>query len=156
MADLDKLEELAKAALKSSGEGRWFARSAFRRIAHSIDADFMHAANPATVLELIALARRDGGAEPVAWRSRYRPSGETGPWTLSIKKPDIVRALMADYIVEPLYAHPADPRPDPLEALREAREALDRANRNGILQTATEKVVEDAIAKINAVMGEAG
>jgi hypothetical protein len=43
---------------------------------------------------------------------------------------------------------PADPRPDPLEALREAREALfDRYDDDKVSQ---------ALAKIDAVMGEAG
>lgn len=42
----------------------------------------------------------------------------------------------------------ADPRPDPLEALREAREALfDRYDDDKVSQ---------ALAKINEVMGEAG
>lgn len=49
MTDLDKLEALAKAALKAKGDNaRWEALDALEA-----------AANPATILDLIASARRD-------------------------------------------------------------------------------------------------
>jgi hypothetical protein len=71
MADLDKLEELAKAAnnlVPYTGDV-WFKQQDLTREGQSgmdpADAAFIAAANPATVLELIALARRDGVEERV-------------------------------------------------------------------------------------------
>ncbi len=99
MADLDKLEELAKAATPghwvhvvgerlshdAAGYEEWAVTPAVVSLSDPDeegrpttvvpeafdvglnDAAFIAAANPPTVLELIALARRDGVEEPVAW-----------------------------------------------------------------------------------------
>lgn len=51
----------------------------------------------------------EGGA--VAWRARYRPGGESAPWTLHQREPSIVASLLADYEVQPLYTRPAPIEP---------------------------------------------
>jgi hypothetical protein len=162
MTDLDKLEELAKAAtahlaghdLTASTYGRMiFGQSKKGANAHildirgwgyltgkgggalglseeqaieaqkAIEAYVVAAWN--AVPELIALARRDGVKEPVAWIIRH---DEIGTYLDFAPLTDDERG--DGYSAQPLYAHPAlrttpaDPHPDPLEALREAREAL--------------------------------
>jgi hypothetical protein len=122
-----------------------------------------------------ALARRDGVEGPVVWR--YREDAAM-PWRYGSNSGGF-RALKEanpQYEYQPLYAHPApattpaDPRPDPRdEALREARvrearlsefeneDLSDEAARTwmGHVHPSLSRL-RQALAKIKAVMGEAG
>jgi hypothetical protein len=111
-----------------------------------------------------ALARRDGVEEPVAWERR-----KAGSDWLPCNAEDVKFYRSVGQEVRALYAHPApaDPRPDPLEALREAQEqgsALVSAVLGGdkmeMLAAADAfnkgyPKRQKALAKIDAVMGEA-
>lgn len=97
MTDLDKLEALAKAALKAKGDNaRWEALDALES-----------AANPATILDLIASARRDaeeierlraGLEEVVCW---FGEAPNTFPdWRVTAE-------ALADMAQNVLEGHPA-------------------------------------------------
>lgn len=76
---------------------------------------------------------------------------------------DYVKDMIRNMLIEEGWARKttpsADPRPDPLEALREAREVLVNTRMDLTPPARYRRVllsIDQALAKINAVMGEAG
>jgi hypothetical protein len=111
------------------------------------------------------------GGEPIGWARRWffygvKPQKERNAngrmaWPKRFTYHEVTKAKIFQDDVA-LYASttPADPRPDPLEALREAREDLEaiisHTESGGRSIRHCHAKARQALAKINAVMGEAG